>query len=388
MNCIAGGTLEATEKLINGFEETGIRLAFSLSGADTNWPALDDTEFIKTLPPDLREYVEPEVYLDKEAYRDRYFGVFEQLHRKYDSERTRIIFGPALATMCTDGFLQQVKSRADELGKLQTHIHTLQTPIQKAYALRKYGKSQIAHFEDIGLLDENLTLGHAVFLTEADIELLASNQVSTTHHPNCNFVMRNGISPVYHLLKAGVNVALGIDDKGFNDDEDAFTELRLIHRLHRVPGFDLANTPAMDAFEILEMGTTNAARVCGYEGKVGTIRPGMKADLLLIDLQEMMNDPWMSPEINIAEALIHRAKGAHVNTVIVDGKMVVEDHKLLTIDVDQLYDKVRTQMQRGLSADQRAQAETIGRIKPYCQEWYRGWVETDADPFYVLSSRN
>ena len=169
MNCNTGGTIETMGKLINGFQETGIRLALSLSGADTNWPALDDTEFIKTLPPDLREFAEPEVYFDKKAYREGYFDKFEQLYKKYNTERNKIIFGPALATMCTDGFLQQIKSRADELGKLQVHIHTLQTPIQKAYAFRKYGKSQIAHFEDIGLLDENLTLGHAVFLTEPDI---------------------------------------------------------------------------------------------------------------------------------------------------------------------------------------------------------------------------
>jgi len=387
MNCITGGTVERTEELIDGFQETGIRLAFTLSGADTNGLALDDTEFINTLPPDLREFAEPEVYIDKKAYRDEYFDTFEHLYSKYHTGSTRILLGPALATMCTDDFLQQVKSRADELGKLQIHIHTLQTPIQKAYALRKYGKSQIAHFEDIGLLDENLTLGHAVFLTESDIELLASNQVSTTHHPNCNFVIRNGISPIYHLFKAGVNVALGIDDKGFNDDEDAITELRLAHRLHRVTGFDLANTPALDAFDVLKMGTTNAARVCGYEGQVGAIRPGMKADLVLVDLQEMMNDPWMSPEMNIAEVFIHRAKGIHVNTVIVDGKVIIENRKFLTVDVEQLYNQVRNQMARGLRPEQRAYAETLERIKPYCQEWYRDWVEMAFDPFYILNSR-
>ena len=388
MNCITGGALERVEKLIAGFQRAGIRLAFSLLGADTNWLALDDTGFVETLPPDLREFVEPKVYADKQAYRDEYFDTFERLRSKYHAENTRILFGPALATTCTDDFLQQVKARADALGKLPIHIHSLQTPIQKAYALRQYGKSQIAHFEDIALLDENLTIGHAVFLTEADIALLASRRVSTTHHPNCNFVMRNGISPVYHLLKAGVNVALGIDDKGFNDDEDAITELRLVHRLHRLAGFDLAHTPALDAFDVLKMGTTNAARVCDYAGQVGAIRPGMRADLVLVDLQEMMNDPWMSPEMNIAEVLIHRAKGAHVHTVIVGGKVIVEDRRLLTVDVERLYDEVRTHMAQGLSAEGRAYAETLGRIKPYCQEWYRGWVDNVAfDPFYTLNSR-
>lgn len=388
MNCNTGGTIESVEKLIDGFQRTGIRLAFSLSGSDTNRLVLDDMAFIKTLPPHLREFLEPDVFFDKSTYQDEFFGVFEYLYNKYDTQSVRIIFGPSLATNCTDGFLQRIKSRADELGKLQIHIHTLQTPIQKEYALRKYGKSQIAHFGEIDVLDENLTIGHAVFITESDIELLAANQVSTTHHPNCNFVMRNGISPVYHLLKAGVNVALGIDDKGFNDDEDAITELRLIHRLHRATGFDLANTPTLDAFDVLEMGTTNAARVCGYGGEVGTIKPGMRADLILVDLQEMMNDPWMSPEMNIAEVFIHRAKGIHVNTVIVDGKVIVEDHKFLALDVEQLFDEVRNQMTRGLSAEQKTYAESLQQVKPFCQEWYRDSMEISFDPLYILNSRN
>jgi 5-methylthioadenosine/S-adenosylhomocysteine deaminase len=109
-------------------------------------------------------------------------------------------------------------------------------------------------------------------------------------------------------------------------------ELRMMYYLHRVPGFNLANTPALDAFDILNMGTINAARVCGFEGEIGALKPGQKADAILVDLDEIMDDPNMSPNLNIAQIFIHRAKGSHVNTVIVGGRVVMEDRKFLTLD--------------------------------------------------------
>jgi len=379
--------LENAERIIMGYQQVGIRLAYSPGGRNMNRLALDDTEFFATLPPDLQDFARPMVYYDKEAFMDAYFDLFEVLYNRYNNNETRIIFGPSWAQGCTDQFLQRIKTKADELGKVQIHIHTLQTPIQKAFGIRKYGKSLLAHLDDLGLVDENLTLGHAVYVTEADIEIMASKRASITHHPSCNLTVRNGIAPVYYLHRAGVNVALGIDDKGINDDEDAIMELRLVHRLHRVSGFDLASTPALSAFDILKIGTSNPARVCGFEGELGALKPGMKADAILIDLEEMMEDPWVSPDLNIAEILVHRAKGAHVNTAIVGGEVVMEGREFLTVDVNGLCHEVRQQAAKGISPEQRRFAETLQKIKPYCQQWYKGWERLDFDPFYVMNSR-
>jgi len=263
----------------------------------------------------------------------------------------------------------------------------LQTPHQKAYGLKKYGKSLLAHLDDLGLVDENLTLGHAVYVSQSDIELLASKRASMTHHPSCELAVRNGIAPIYDLLKAGVNVALGIDDKGINDDEDAIMELRVTSYLSRISGYDLAHTPALDAFEILKIGTTSSARVCGFEGELGALKPGMKADAILVDLHEIMEDPWISPNLNIAEIFIHRAKGVDVNTAIVGGKVVMEDRKFLNVDIDQLYEEVRKQAEKGLGPQQRQFAKKLQEIKPYYHKWYEGWEKLDFDPFYIVNSR-
>jgi cytosine/adenosine deaminase-related metal-dependent hydrolase len=385
----APNMLELGVKAIENYKKVGIRVAFSPGVLNMNTLALDDTEFFATLPPDLQEFARPMVYYDKKAVEDDFFNTFEELYSRYNGEETRVLLSPTWVQGCDDGFLQHIKERADNLGKIQIHIHTLQTPIQKAYGLKKYGKSLLAHLDDIGLVDENLTLGHGVYLSEADIELLATKRASITHHPSCNLAVRNGISPVYYLYKAGVNVALGMDDKTINDDEDAIMELRMIHKLHRMSGYDLANTSALNALDILKMGTTNAARVCGFDREIGALKKGMKADAILVDLEEIMEDPWTSTDLSIAEIFIHRAKGAHVNTVIVGGEVVMEDRKFLTVDVDLIYNEVRKQAQKGISLEQRKFADELQRIKPYYHKWYKGWVEDNIEwePFYLLNSR-
>ncbi|MBN2569532.1 MAG: amidohydrolase family protein [Deltaproteobacteria bacterium] len=375
------------EKVIEGSKKVGIRLAYSPGGRNMNRLALDDTQFFNTLPADLKEFARPMVYYDKEAFADSYMNLFEELYSRYNSDDVRVIFGPSWANGSTDEFMQTIKRRADELGKIPIHMHTLQTPIQKAFAMKKYGKSEVGHLDDIGLVDENLVLGHAVYLTETDIDTLGAKRASTTHHPSCNLSIRNGISPVYYMNKGGVNVALGLDDKGINDDEDVIMELRLIHRLHRVSGFDLTGTPALNAFDVLKMGTVNGARVCGFEGELGALKPGMKADAILVDLQEIEEDPWISDDLNIAEVFVHRAKGTHVNTAIVGGQVIMEDRKFLSVDVDALYKEVREQAKKGIGPEQKKFAETLQKIKPYYHKWYEGWTDMNFEPFYVMNSR-
>ncbi|MFC1929677.1 hypothetical protein ACFLW6_02265, partial [Chloroflexota bacterium] len=105
------------------------------------------------------------------------------------------------------------------------------------------------------------------------------------------------------------------------------------------------------------------------------------------DLHEIMEDPWISPNLNIAEIFIHRAKGVHVNTAIVGGKVIMEDRKFLTIDINQLYNDIRKQAVKGTSPQQRQFAETLQRIKPYYHKWYQGLEKLDFHPFYIMNSR-
>ena len=383
-----GDLYDKAIKAIENYKKVGIRVSYSPGVRNKNTLALDDVEFFKTLPADLQEFAKPMVEYDKKEVEDNFFKIFEDLYERYNDDDTRIIFGPSWVQGCENSFLYHVKQRADELGKLPIHIHTLQSKIQKAYGLKKYGKSLLGHLDDIGLVDENLVLGHAVYLTEEDIELLAERNASTTHHPSCNLAVRNGISPAYYLNKAGVNVGLGIDDKGINDDEDAIMELRMVHRLNRVPNFDLEESPAMNAFDVLKIGTTNTAKVCGFAGEIGALKKGMKADAILVNLEEVLEDPYCSDALNIAELFIHRAKGSNVATVVVAGKVVMEDRKFTNIDIDLLYKEVRKQAKKGLSQEQKLFADQYQRIKPYYHKWYKNWMEEiEFKPYYIMNSK-
>jgi len=374
-----------SERAIRAYLDSGIRLAFAPGVRNVDKLVLDSKAFLATLPADLRSLAQPLVDIDSGRMEKEYFELFDHLYRRYRSDDTRILLSPSWAQAVTERFLLRAKETADRLGKVPIHMHCVQTPIQKAFSLRKYGKTAVAWLDELGLIDEHVALGHAIWVTDADIDILATRHASVTTHPSCNLGMRNGLAPIYTMVRRGVNVAMGMDDKTINDDEDAIMELRMLHKLHRVPSYDL-RTPALDAFDVLQMGTTNGARALGFGGEVGALRPGMKADLILVDLDRVRDDPWLSPDLDIAEAFVHRAMGADVNTVVVGGKVVMQDRKMRTIDVDALCHEIR-KTAKGLGPRQRRHAEVLQRLKPYYQDWYNAWLAPVTEPFYVLNSR-
>jgi 5-methylthioadenosine/S-adenosylhomocysteine deaminase len=373
---------------LRAYRDSGVRAAYSPGIRDINSLACDDEGFYKTLPPDLQKLAYPMVFFDKKRARDEYFALFDKLYDEFNRGLTSVFLGPSWAHGSTNEYLLAVKEKSEAHGGLPIHIHTLQTPHQRAYGLKKFGKSLLMHLDDLGLVDEHLVLGHAVYLDEADIALMAERKATVTHHASCNFAMRNGIAPVYAMQKAGVNVALGLDEKAINDDEDVLQELRLIYYLHRVSGFDLANTPALTPYEVLAMGTCNAAKAVGMQDKIGCLKAGMKADIITLDTEEILRNPWISPDLDICEALIHRARGSHTRNVLIDGNLVLDNGKCTTIDVESLYEEVREVASRTkISPEQLAYADTMRAIKPYMHAWYQNLVDFPMNPFYILNAR-
>src|SRR6201993_3554156 len=372
---------------IRTYLSTGIRLAFSPGVRDESKLAMGGEEFIETLPPDLRAGARPLVFLDKEASADSYFRLFDELYDTYNNKDTRILLAPCWAHGASEAFLRRVRAKADERGGVMIHMHLLQSPVHKAYGLRWHGKPTVFWLDDLGLVESNVVYGHAIHVTEAEIALMGRRRVSVTSHPSCNFHMRHGITPVMPLRAAGVNVAMGLDDKTINDDEDAVMELRMTHKVHRLHSFELT-APPLGAYEALEIATLNGAKAAGFAGEVGALLPGMKGDAILVDLDRVTRDPWIDPDFEIAEAFVERAMGADVASVVIGGRIVVEDHRPQTIDVDALYREVRAFCDKGLTAEHRARADLLARIKPHAQAWYGTWHEHMLDrPFYRVNSR-
>ena len=370
---------------IKVYLDSGVRLAFSPGVRDESKLALDEFAFFETLPADLREWAKPRVHYDKAQLEADYFALFAELRSRYDGGDTRILLSPSWAHGLTEKFARHVVDTA--AGKTQIHMHTLQSPVQKAYGLRRHGKPTLQWLDEVGLVAKNVTYGHAIHVTQADIELMGRRGASVTNHPSCNFIMRNGITPVMQMRKGGVTVAMGLDDKTINDDEDAVMELRMMHKVHRLATYELTEPP-MDAYEAFEIATLNGARVCGFEGVTGALALGMKADAVLVDLERVENEPWLDPRSDIVEAFVQRAMGSDVDTVVINGRVAMEQRRLKMLDVDALFREVREFCSKGLPEEHRKRAEMLARIKPYAQKWYKGWDSPMVnEPFYRVNSR-
>ena len=379
-------------RAIEAYRACGIRLAYSPAVRNRNRFVPDEAGFLASLPEDLAAFMRPTLTYDAEAIEHGYFDQFEALREEFESGpggMCRVLLAPSWAHGTTEPFLERVRQRAEQLGGLPIHIHTLQTPHQRAYGFKAFGKSLVAFLGDMGLLAPNLTLGHAVWLSEADIALMAEAGAGITHHASCNLHVRNGIAPVWHMMRAGVRVAMGMDDKSLNDDDDPFQELRLASVLHRVPGFDLAADKVIPATAWLQTATVNAATAIGYGGAVGTLAPGQLADLVVLDTAEMLADPWTTPALPVPDLLVSRAKGSQVRDVVVNGAVVVRDRRITTIDEAALNRDVRAFVARHDATPDPVRAERMAALRPYVHRW-QAEILTHLDvtePFYMLNGR-
>ena len=382
--------LENAQVAIEAYRRSGIRLAYSPAMRDRNRFCVDEQAFLKTLPPAQRAFVEPMTRYDPVAIQDQYMALFDALHAQYDGPMSRVFHGPSWAHGTTDAFFARIRESSTAHDGLPIHIHTQQTPHQRAWSLQHYGHSLITHLDRQGVLGPNTTLGHAVWLSEDDIALMAARGVSTTHHASCNLHVRNGISPIWHMIRAGVNVAMGIDDKSLNDDDDPFMELRMAAALSRVPDFDLGATPALESTQILAMGTVNAAHTLGFAPDHGRLTPGAPADLVVLDTGSMLRDPWTSERLSIPDLVLWRGKGQDVTDVVVDGQPVMRDRRILTMDVEALYSEVRDYVSRFEAAPvPQARIDGINAVRPYFHAWHRRILENlDVhEPFYRMNGR-
>ena len=216
---------------------------------------------------------------------DNFVKVVSDFYTKHNGPMSRIGFGPIAPQWSTKDLLVEVRKAADELGT-PIHIHAVQSIFQKVYGLESLGKTLIEHMHDIGFLGKGLVIGHCTWPTEADIELLASTKTAVTHHPSCNLRVRNGISPVFQMLQAGVLVGLGMDGKSINDDDDMIQEMKVCFLLQRLPSLEL-DSPHLSARQVFQMATQNNADLLGYENELGRLEPGKFADLVLLDYEEM-----------------------------------------------------------------------------------------------------
>ena len=295
------GSVHHTDELFRAAEESGIRYVGGQALMDRG----------AGVPAGLRQPT------------DAALAESDQLRARWDGAaggRLGYAYAPRFVLSCSEGLLRAVAERAAAGARVHTHASEQQAELEAVRA--ELGCGDVAFFERIGLLGRGVVLAHGVWLEEADVDALAQTGTHVTHCPASNLKLASGLGPIQKLRRRGINVALGADGAACSNRLDAWSQLWLAGLVASVrdgPG-------ALHAPELFELATLGGARALGLEDRIGSIEVGKQADLVVLDLarHEPNGDPYT--------ALVYSARPDDVRTVLVDGRIVVDEGHLLTLD--------------------------------------------------------
>jgi 5-methylthioadenosine/S-adenosylhomocysteine deaminase len=239
--------------------------------------------------------------------------------------RVTFRYGPACENSASTELIKRVRELANQ-NKVGIHIHMAESKFGWDNIHQVYGKTPVGYLNSLGLLGPDVLGAHAIWLSDEDIYILKDTGTSVSYNPECHMKIALGIAPVVKMLEAGVNVSLGTDTCAVNDNMDLFEAMRVGAFLQKLATMNPAVVPA---YQALEMATIGGARSLGMDNEIGSLEVGKKADMILVDLTGV----HMRPINNIANNLVYCTSAASdVETVIVDGQLVVQDHRLLCCD--------------------------------------------------------
>ncbi len=213
-------------------------------------------------------------------------------------------------------------------------IHLAETHSEVAGIQERYGCTPVQHMANLGILAPNLIACHCVVLTDEDIALMQRFDVKIAHNAESNMKLASGIAPIPALLESGICVGLGTDGCASNNNLDLFLEMDTVAKLHKVRTLD---PTVLDAGTVLKMATRQGARALGLGALAGSLEPGKKADLIVIDTRK----PHLTPMYHPASHLVYAVGGSDVETSIINGRVVMENRTLLSVDVEKAMDGVR-----------------------------------------------
>jgi len=238
---------------------------------------------------------------------------------------------------CSPPIIKKAKELADEYG-LPLAIHLLENGGEVQQLTERFGMKATRFLQELGCLDERFIAFHCVCMDEEDMRIFADHGCKVVHNPESNMKLASGIAPVTGMLEHGIVVGLGTDGCASNNNLDMLDEMATAARLGKIERLDPTALPAKT---VTRMATRDGARVLGMED-VGTLEEGMRADIIIIDL----NKPHLTPIYDEYSHIVYAVGGSDVRTTIIEGRIVMEDRRLLTIDEGEAIRRVRKIAQR------------------------------------------
>ena len=300
-------TVNHTDAIFAAAERAGIRATIGKAMMDADDPQI---------PPGLRETTQRS--LDESA------RLIQRWHGAAD-DRLRYAYAPRFVLSCTDELLREVGVQAKARG-VGIHTHASENRGEVALVRERFGKDNIVVLDELGLLGPHTCIAHGIHLSEDERAILAARGAHVCTCPSSNLKLASGICPLPELIAAGVSCALGADGAPCNNNLDGFTELRLVALLHK----PRVGPRALPAPEAVRLATLGGAAALGQSTRIGSLEVGKRGDVIAVDVTPLHTIPTQSPWSQIAYA----AKSCDVRHVAVDGRVVVREKSLLTLDIE------------------------------------------------------
>jgi 5-methylthioadenosine/S-adenosylhomocysteine deaminase len=298
-------TVSHTDEVFQVVEETGFRATVGKCMMDKG----DD------LPAGLHETAADSI---REC-----LALLEKWHAQANG-RIRYCLAPRFAISCTRELLGQVSRLAKDRGII-IHTHASENRTECELVERETGQRNVLYLDSLGISGSHVVLAHCVHLDAAEMTRLADTQTNVAHCPSSNLKLGSGIAPINEMLERGISVSLGADGAACNNRLDMFTEMRTAALLQKV----LLQPESIPARRVLRMATIDGARALGLDAEIGSLTPGKRADVIVLGLRQLHSAP---APLDLTSAIVYSAGPADVETVLIDGRIVMKDRKLQTLD--------------------------------------------------------
>ena len=311
-------TVNHTEAVFRAVEESGFRATIGKCMMDKG----DD------VPATLREQTEDSIAES--------LALLERWHGQADG-RIRYCFAPRFAVSCTRELLEQVARLAGERGVL-VHSHASENQDEIALVERETGMRNIEYLNAVGLASSHTVLAHCVHLNDNEMEIMARTGTNVAHCPSSNMKLGSGFARIPEMIERGIPVSLGADGAPCNNRLDMFTEMRTAALIQKA----IHGAETLPALTVLRMATIDGAGALGLEDEIGSIEIGKRADLVLLNLDRLHTTPHPDP----ISTIVYAASPDNVETVIIDGRIVMRDRELITMDEQAVRSEAAVQSKR------------------------------------------
>jgi 5-methylthioadenosine/S-adenosylhomocysteine deaminase len=280
----------------------------------------------------------------------------------FDRDRVSPAVAPTIPHHCSDGFVTGCADLAREF-EIGLHSHVAESKVQAVTGVRLYGHTQTAHLDTLGVLGPHFTVAHGVWLDHDDMARLGDKGGSVAHNPGSNMRLGSGLADARAMLERRVNLGIGTDGANCADNQNMYEAMRLASFVSKVQGPDWRRW--LTTRDAALAATEGSARALGFAGKIGRIAPGYKADIVMLDLDHPNWLPFNDP----VNQLVHTEDGTAVASVMIGGRLVVDNRRLVTVDLTRLRDRVTAARERlaAVNADNRRLYEAlVPVVGSYC----------------------